>query len=172
MANPTQPDVGSSLTITTPSNQDTESSHTGNTPTPIPHPASSIAAPPTFPPPKLQHDQSSSNSIRTPNVLSPANGAKTATSLPHLSTPPGPPVFTSAVRPAAVPFRTSPASPQPVAFFSDSPLPTSSPPPLAQFLNASFELQHQVSDGVDDHVPIGESNFVRFSAHKVYSSLF
>ena len=32
--------------------------------------------------------------------------------IPHLSTPTGPPVFTSPVRPAAVPFRTSPATPE------------------------------------------------------------
>ncbi|MED6168000.1 hypothetical protein PIB30_008022 [Stylosanthes scabra] len=82
-----------------------------------------------------------------------------------MSTPPGPPVFTSPVRPAAVPFRTSPASPQPLAFSSGSSLPTSSPPP--QFSNGSFELQQQVSTNIEDHLPAGESSFVLFSAHKV-----
>jgi hypothetical protein len=37
-----------------------------------------------------------------------------------------------------VPFRTSPATPQPVAFSSGSTLPTSSPP---HFSNGSIELQ-------------------------------
>ncbi|OIV91034.1 hypothetical protein TanjilG_16994 [Lupinus angustifolius] len=106
----------------------------------------------------------------SPSTLSPqnANGAKTLTSVNQLSTPPGPPVFTSPVRSAAVPFRTSPALPQPLAFSPDSPLPTSS---LPQFSNGSRELSCRVSGGVEDHVPLGlgESKFVLFSAHKVYS---
>ncbi|KAI4349805.1 hypothetical protein L6164_010359 [Bauhinia variegata] len=159
MANPTHPNVGS-LTITSPS-LDRQSPQLEKSP--IPPPPPSFAAAPRFPPEKLQ-GQASSPSIKTPNVLSPPNGAKTGSPVPHLSTPPGPPVFTSPVRPAAIPFRTSPASPQPVAFSSVSSLPTSSPP---QFSNGSFELQHQVSDGIEQADPVGESPFVLFSAHKV-----
>ncbi|KAI8522423.1 hypothetical protein RHMOL_RhmolMtG0009800 (mitochondrion) [Rhododendron molle] len=84
--------------------------------------------------------------------------------VPHLSTPPGPPVFSSPLRPAAVPFRTSPATPQPVAFSSTSSLPTSSPP---HFSNGSVELQHEVSDATEQSVPDAESPYVLFSAHKV-----
>lgn len=160
MANPTQPDVGSSLTIP-PSNPDRQSPFPEKSPILSP----GFASAPRFPPPKLQQDQASSPSIKTPNVLSPANGMKTGSHVPHLSTPPGPPVFTSPVRPAAVPFRTSPASPQPVALSSGSSLPTSSPP---QFSNGSAELQHQVSFSSEDQVPVEESSFVLFSANKVY----
>ncbi|XP_027366453.1 protein transport protein SEC23 [Abrus precatorius] len=104
----------------------------------------------------LQQDHSSSSS---PSVR---NGGP----VPHLSTPPGPPVFTSPVRPAAVPFRTSPVSPQPPAFSSHSAFPTPSPP---HFSNGSFQLQPQVSHAIEAHVPAAaeESNFVRFSASKV-----
>jgi len=62
------------------------------------------------PPPKLQQDQILCPSIKTPNLLSPANGVNTGSPISHLSTPLGPPVFTSPVRPAAVPFRTSPTT--------------------------------------------------------------
>lgn len=158
MANPTQPNVGF-----TPEREISNPEKS-----PIPPPPSFVASSPGFPPPKLhlQQDQASSRSVKTPNVLSPANGVTTGSPVPHLSTPPGPPVFTSPVRPAAVPFRTSPASPQPLAFSSASSLPTSSSP--LQFSNGSFESQHQVSDSIEDHVPLGESSFVLFSAHKVY----
>ena len=163
MANPAQPNVG----FTT-SNPDRQSPTPDKSPIP---PPPTFAAAPRFPPPllHLQQDQASSPSVKPPNVLSPANGVKTGSPVPHMSTPPGPPVFTSPVRPAAVPFRTSPVSPQPLAFSSGSSLPTSSPP---QFSNGSFELQHQVSDSIEDHVPSGESSFVLFSAHKVHSCLF
>ncbi|ESW35239.1 hypothetical protein PHAVU_001G218200 [Phaseolus vulgaris] len=157
MANPTQPNVGFT--------PERESANPEKSP--IPPPPNSVASPPGFPSPKLhlQQDQSSSRSVKTPSVLSPANGVTTGSSIPHLSTPPGPPVFTSPVRPAAVPFRTSPASPQPLAFSSGSSLPTSSSP--LQFSNGSFELQQQVSDSIDDKVPVGESSFVLFSARKI-----
>ncbi|CAA7400155.1 unnamed protein product [Spirodela intermedia] len=81
--------------------------------------------------------------------------------IPHFSTPPGPPVFSSPLRPAAVPFRASPASPQPVPFSSGSSLPTSSPP----FANGSTDVLTQISAGVDDST--FESPYVLFSAHKV-----
>jgi len=158
MANPTQPNVGF-----------TPERESGNhEKSPIPPPPNFVASPPGFPPPKLhlQQDQASSRSVKTPGVLSPANGVTTGSSVPHLSTPPGPPVFTSPVRPAAVPFRTSPASPQPLALSSGSSLPTSSSP--LQFSNGSFELQQQVSESIDEKVPVEESSFVLFSARKVY----
>ncbi|KAL4360603.1 hypothetical protein GQ457_04G029850 [Hibiscus cannabinus] len=133
---------------------------------------SSIAtAPPTippvaprFPPPNLEQDQIPSSSIKYPTMLSPANGVKTGSSSSHLSTPPGPPVFTSPVRPAAVPFRTSPATPQPVALSSGSSLPTSSPP---YFSNGSMELQQQLPSAIEEPVPDGKSPCVLFSANKV-----
>ncbi|KAJ0112039.1 hypothetical protein Patl1_00778 [Pistacia atlantica] len=160
MANPTQPSVGYSFTATSP-NPDTTSPQTEKTP--IPRPPISSATP-RFPPPKLQHDPIASPSIRTPNMLSPANGVNSGSPIPHLSTPPGPPVFTSPVRPAAVPFRTSPATPQPVAFSSGSSLPTSSPP---HFSNGSTELQHQVPDIIEETSSYGESSCVLFSARKL-----
>lgn len=77
-------------------------------------------------------------------------------------------MFSSPLRPAAAPFRTSPATPQPVAFSSTSSLPTSSPP---HFSNGSVELQHEVSDATEQSVPDAESPYVLFSAHKVRVSL-
>ncbi|KAL0457709.1 UNVERIFIED_CONTAM: hypothetical protein Slati_0398100, partial [Sesamum latifolium] len=76
---------------------------------------------------------------------------------------PGPPVFSSPLQPAAVPFRTSPATPQPVAYSSGSSLPTSSPPP--RFSNGSVELHNQTSDVTLEHDV--ESPNILFSAHKV-----
>lgn len=55
----------------------------------------------------------------------------------------------------AVPFRTSPATPQTVAFSSGSCLPASSPP---HFENGAVELQHQVHDAVEDSMPAGPMN--------------
>ncbi|KAE8008395.1 hypothetical protein FH972_004911 [Carpinus fangiana] len=161
MANPPQPSLGYAVSIT-PSNPDTSNPRAEESP--IPPPPSISSTPPRFPPPKLQQGQSSSPSIESSNVPSPANGVRSGSPIPHLSTPPGPPVFTSPVRPAAVPFRSSPASPQPVAFSSGSFLPTSSPPNLS---NGSAELQHQISDGTENSVPAGELSYVLFSAHKI-----
>lgn len=161
MANPPQTSLGYSVTIG-PSNPEISSPQPEKSPIPPP-PMSS--APPRFPPPKLQQDHMTSPSIKTPNLLSPANGVKTGSPIPHLSTPPGPPVFTSPVRPAAVPFRTSPATPQPVALSSGSSFPTSSPP---HFSNGSAELQHQVPHAAEETTPVGESSCVLFSAHKVH----
>lgn len=165
MANPPPPSLGYSVSIT-PSNPDMLNPHSERNPIlpPPPPPPSNSPTPPRFPPPKLQQDQIPSSSIKSPNVPSPSNGVKMGSPIPHLSTPPGPPVFTSPVRPAAVPFRSSPASPQPVAFSSASSLPTSSP---LQFSNGSVELQQQVSDDTLDLTPAGDSAYVLFSAHKV-----
>lgn len=134
---------------------------------PMPSPLTSIG--PSRFPPKFQQDQMPSPSIRTPIASSPANGIKTGSPIPHLSTPPGPPVFTSPIRPAAVPFRTSPASPQPIVFSSGSSLPASTPP---HFLNASAGLQHQISDVSEESMPLEESPYVLFSSQKVLLFLF
>uniref|UniRef100_A0A803NQ11 Protein transport protein SEC23 n=1 Tax=Cannabis sativa TaxID=3483 RepID=A0A803NQ11_CANSA len=156
MANPPQPNVGYS---NNPS-YSSESSTSLSEKTPIPPPLIS----PKFPPPTFQQDQTAiSPSIRSPpNVLSSSNGVKSGSPISHLSTPPGPPVFTSPVRPAAVPFRASPVTPQPLAFSSGSSIPTSSPP---QFSNGLVDFPHQ---GVpEDSAHVGEAPFVLFSAHKV-----
>ncbi|KAK9035674.1 hypothetical protein V6N11_077708 [Hibiscus sabdariffa] len=75
-----------------------------------------------------------------------------------------PSVFTSPIRPTAVPFRTSPATPQPVALSSGSSLPTSSPP---YFSNGSVELQQKFPSAIEEPVPDGKSLCVLFSANKV-----
>lgn len=162
MSNPSQPSVGYSVNFS-PSQSDTPSPDPAKNA--IPPPPLVSPGQPRFPPPKFQLDQLSSPSIRSPNGPSPANGLKTGSPIPHLSTPPGPPVFTSPVRPAAVPFRASPVTPQPIAFSPAASLPTSSPP---NFANGSLELEHQLSNAaVDDAVPVGEPPYVLFSAHKV-----
>ncbi|XP_073149831.1 protein transport protein SEC23 A [Henckelia pumila] len=118
---------------------------------------------PTFPPPPLAHiNQAPSPSTRPPRLLSPANGVRTGSPLPHMSTPPGPPVFSSPLQPAAVPFKTSPATPQPIAYSSGSSFPSSSPP---HFSNGSAELQHQISDVTEERDM--EFPNVLFSANKV-----
>ncbi|PSR94690.1 Protein transport protein like [Actinidia chinensis var. chinensis] len=142
MANQQQPLVGYSVTV---------SQDDARPPPPFLSPTARF----THPPPMDQI--LTSPSIKTP---SPAAGSPA----PHLSTPPGPPVFSSPLRPAAVPFRTSPATPQPVAFSSasaSSSLPTSSSP---QFSNG---FQHQVSHATEQSVSLAESPYVLFSAHKI-----
>ncbi|KAL5537683.1 hypothetical protein UlMin_045276 [Ulmus minor] len=159
MSNPPRPSIGYSIP-TTSFRPETSNSHPEKSPIPPPvYPPGGSR----FPLPAFQQDQISSPSI-SPNVPSAANGVKTGSPIPHLSTPPGPPVFTSPVRPAAVPFRASPSTPQPLAFSSGSSLPTSSPP---HFSNGSVELQHQASDLREDSTPVGEAPYVLFSAHKV-----
>lgn len=120
---------------------------------------------PRFPPPLIvQPNQVHSPSIKTPNIHSPANGIRTGSPGPLLSTPPGPPVFSIPLQPASVPFRTSPATPQPVAFSSGSSLPTSSPPHLS---NGSLEeLQHTAGDR-EEWTNSTEFPNVLFSAYKV-----
>ncbi|MBA0686053.1 hypothetical protein Goari_013675 [Gossypium aridum] len=161
MATPPQASPGYSRTIT-PQMDSLSSKPDQSAMSPAPPTISSGA--PRFPPPISQQDQIPSPSIKLPTMLSPANGVKTGSSVPHMSTPPGPPVFASPVRPAAVPFRTSPATPQPVAFSSASSLPTSSPP---YFSNGSVELQQQLPSAIEEPVPDGKSPCVLFSAHKV-----
>lgn len=161
MATPPQASPGYSRTIT-PQMDSLSSKPDQSAMSPAPPTISSGA--PRFPPPISQQDQIPSPSIKLSTMLSPANGVNTGSSVPHMSTPPGPPVFASPVRPAAVPFRTSPATPQPVAFSSASSLPTSSPP---YFSNGSVELQQQLPSAIEEPVPDGKSPCVLFSAHKV-----
>ncbi|KAL1565168.1 Protein transport protein Sec23A [Salvia divinorum] len=114
------------------------------------------------PQPLIQPNQIPSPSIKTPNLPSPVNGMP----LPHLSTPPGPPMFSSPLQPAAVPFRTSPATPQPIApYSSNASLPTSSPS-SRNFSNGSH---HQTSDLTEEltFAPHADSPNLLFSAHKV-----
>ncbi|XP_031111656.1 protein transport protein sec23-1 [Ipomoea triloba] len=138
-----------------------------------PLPDSALSSPPfpstsgpRFPPPPIvQPNQVPSPSIKTPNLPSSANGIRTGSPVPHLSTPPGPPRFSPPIQPAAVPFRTSPAVPQPVVFSSGSSLPTSSPP---HFSNGSLEELHQTSGDREEWTNSTESPNVVFSAYKVF----
>ncbi|KAL5700423.1 Protein transport protein Sec23A [Ranunculus cassubicifolius] len=98
-------------------------------------------------------------SAQSPSTPSPANGIKS-----HISTPPGPPVFSSPLRPVSVPFRSSPASPQPLAFPPSTTLPMSSPPVST---NGYAELHSQTNATSEESVRNEESPYVLFSAHKV-----
>ncbi|KAF5207509.1 hypothetical protein FRX31_002904 [Thalictrum thalictroides] len=60
-----------------------------------------------FSPQRSPQDQFPTTSTPSPSTPSPANGMKVWNSAPHLSTPPGPPVFSSPLRPVSVPFRSS-----------------------------------------------------------------
>ncbi|XP_020582234.1 early nodulin-like protein 2 [Phalaenopsis equestris] len=101
---------------------------------------------------------SSSRSISSPDT---GTGVSSSSPLTQFSSPPGPPIFSSPLRPAAVPFQTSPASPQPVAFSSGSSLPMSSPP---NFTNGTAQFLVQHPSTVEETI---ESPYVQFSAHKV-----
>uniref|UniRef100_A0A0E0JHU0 Protein transport protein SEC23 n=1 Tax=Oryza punctata TaxID=4537 RepID=A0A0E0JHU0_ORYPU len=133
------------------------------------HPSPSPQFPAVFTPPP----PSAFSSRGSP---SPSTGSAAAAQA-QFSTPPGPPVFSSPLRPAAVPFRATPASPQPVPFasrgggYSSSSssaavsLPTSSGP---HFLNgAATPTSHLPSSAAAPPPPPEESPYVLFSAHKV-----
>uniref|UniRef100_A0A1D1YAJ9 Protein transport protein SEC23 n=1 Tax=Anthurium amnicola TaxID=1678845 RepID=A0A1D1YAJ9_9ARAE len=115
-----------------------------------------------FSPQKSPVDHHSLPTSGTPGSVPSSEGGRTGSPIPQWSTPPGPPVFSSPLRAAAVPFRASPASPQPVPLSSSVSLPSSSPP---RFTNGSTGLTSQISAGVDDSTL--ESPYVLFSAHKV-----
>ncbi|GMH25725.1 hypothetical protein Nepgr_027568 [Nepenthes gracilis] len=137
--------------------------HPENKPSPPPFALSSPSV--RFPLPMLQPDQNPSPYIKTPSMLSPAFGINNDGSpVPHMSVPPGPPDFSSPLRPAAVPFRTYPASPQPIAFCPSSNLPPSSPP---SYSNGLLDLQHQLSDASEGLTAVGGTPYVLFSAHKI-----
>lgn len=144
-----------------------------NTPTPRPErrptpPAFSSPLSARFSPQIPQQDRLPLSSSRTPGSLSSGEGVHhTSSPVPQFSTPPGPPIFSSPLRPAAVPFQASPATPQPVAFSWGSSLPTSSSPPYS---NGSSELPLHHSADVDESTL--ESPYVLFSAHKVLFLVF
>ncbi|URE12655.1 Sec23/Sec24 beta-sandwich domain [Musa troglodytarum] len=139
-----------------------------NTPTPRPErrptpPAFSSPLSARLSPQIPQQDRLPLSSSRTPGSLSSGEGVHhTGSPVPQFSTPPGPPIFSSPLRPAAVPFQASPATSQPVAFSWGSSLPTSSSPPYS---NGSSELPLHHSADVDESTL--ESPYVLFSAHKV-----
>ncbi|KAI3736343.1 hypothetical protein L6452_15882 [Arctium lappa] len=118
---------------------------------------------PRFAPPPVQTNQLLSPSIKPSPLSLSANGIRTGSS-PHLSTPPGPPVFSSPVQPAAVPFRTSPATPQPVAF---SAVPSLSASPPSNFSDGTNEFQRQVLSDTEDMVSLSDAPNVLLSARKV-----
>jgi len=142
--------------------------------TPVPHSPPVVASPipPRFPQPSFRPDQMSSPSMKSPSLLSPANGIRTGSPIPRLSTPPGPPVFNTPVKPAAVPFRTSPATPQPMAYSSaNSSLPVSTPSFYSN--GSSVGSQRDLPDVVRMEEPIAaDSPYVLFSANKVFYLTF
>ncbi|KAF9618062.1 hypothetical protein IFM89_000013 [Coptis chinensis] len=108
---------------------------------------------------------SSPTSAQSPHTPSPI-----PTIIPtHFSTPPGPPVFSSPLRPllSAPPFRTSPISPQPLPPFSSSSLPTSSSPPLVPTPENGYPTMLQTSSAAVSMDTQDESSLVLFSARKV-----
>lgn len=109
--------------------------------------------------------------IPSPSSVSPVNGIRDGRDHPFLSTPPGPPRFSSPLQPAALPFRTSTATPHPLPFTSGSSLPTSSSP-SPRYSNTSVDWQDQVSEASEDLLPVIEVTNVLFSASKVPLSLF
>lgn len=154
-----------SVTVTT-SSPEAATQAADNKPIPTPALVSGYSHVARFPPsPLIQTDINpfSSTYVRTPNnVLSLASGISSGSPASHLSTPPGPPVFTSPLRPAAVPFRTSPASPQPIAFSPSVPLPPSSPPGYSNGAE-----QNAVFDPIEESVALGGAPHILFSAHKM-----
>lgn len=111
--------------------------------------------------------------VRTPSPTSVSlvNGIRDGSPHPFLSTPPGPPRFSSPLQPVALPFRTSNATSQSLPFTSGSSLPTSSSP-SPRYSNSSVDLQDQVSEASEDLLPIIEVTNVLFSASKVPLSIF
>ena len=74
-------------------------------------------------------------------------------------------MFSSPVQPAAVPFRTSPATPQPVAF---SAVPSLSASPPSNFSDGANEFQRQVLSDTEDMVSLSDAPNVLLSARKVF----
>lgn len=109
--------------------------------------------------------------VRNPSSVPLANGIRDGSPHTYLSTPPGPPSFFSPLQPAALPFRTSNATPQSLAFTSGSSLPTSSSP-SPRYSNGLVDLQDQVSEASEDLLSITEVTNVLFTASKVPLSLF
>ena len=141
----------------------------GQRPQPQPaHASPPFPAAPFTPPPRVF-----SPALAARGTPSPGSGPGHAPA--HLSTPPGPPVFSSPLRPAAVPFRATPASPHPVPFaaagggYSSSSasasLPTSSAP---HFLNGAATPHGDLAPAPSPLQGDGLDNpYVQFSANKV-----
>lgn len=68
------------------------------------------------------------------------------------------------MQPAAVPFRTSPSTPQPVAF---SAAPSLSATPPSNYSDGTNEFQHQVVSDAEDMASLSDAPNVLLSAHKV-----
>ncbi|KAJ4820758.1 Protein transport protein SEC23 [Rhynchospora pubera] len=115
--------------------------------------------PPLYPSPGPPPTTFTPQAHRPPNQ-SPSSAGSVGS---HFSTPPGPPMFSSPIRPS-LPFHATPSPPQPPPIFStgSGSFPTSSP---AHFMNGSTELPLHYPAGSDDSGP--ESPYVLFSAHKV-----
>ncbi|GAB2227509.1 hypothetical protein Droror1_Dr00009331 [Drosera rotundifolia] len=147
-------------------------------------PKSSDSLPPPTPPfaspsrlKMMQQQQPDQNQVqyqspsltKTPTSWSPTptSGIGSSSPVPHMSVPPGPPLFSSPLRPAAVPIRTSPASQERVAYSgpaSSSSLPVSSPPSNSNGSSLEQQLYHQVSDETSE---IRGAPQVLFSAHTI-----
>nr|XP_043606963.1 protein transport protein SEC23 isoform X1 [Erigeron canadensis] len=119
---------------------------------------------PRFVTPTIQTNPVPPPSVRSSQLPLPGNGARTGSPVPHLSTPPGPPVFSSPVQPAAVPFRTSPSTPQPVAF---SATPSLSATPPSNYSDGANDLQRHVLSDAEDMTSLSEAPNVLLSARKV-----
>ncbi|XP_071697680.1 protein transport protein SEC23 A-like isoform X1 [Rutidosis leptorrhynchoides] len=121
---------------------------------------------PIYTPPTIQTNQILSLSPSTKGSQLPlsANDVRTGSPVPHFSTPPGPPVFSSPVQPAAMPFRTSPSTPQPVAF---SAVPSLSASPPSSFSEGTNDFKRHVTSDAEDMVSLTDAPNVLFSARKV-----
>ncbi|KAJ9551660.1 hypothetical protein OSB04_015705 [Centaurea solstitialis] len=126
-------------------------------------PDTKLTPPPFTPPPGPRFAPPALQTNLSPQLSLSANGIRPGSS-PHLSTPPGPPVFSSPVQPAAVPFRTSPATPQPVAY---SAVPSLSASPPSNFSDGANEFQRQVLSDTEDMVSLSDAPNVLLSARKV-----
>ncbi|KAK8929006.1 hypothetical protein KSP39_PZI017863 [Platanthera zijinensis] len=102
-----------------------------------------------FSPQRSLQDHHPLSSSRSPGARNNGGSISSGSSPGQFSTPPGPPIFSSPLRPTVVPFQTSPASPQPVAFSSGSTLPTYSPP---KFTNGMPQLPLLHTSGVEESV--------------------
>ncbi|PIA37905.1 hypothetical protein AQUCO_02900037v1 [Aquilegia coerulea] len=160
MANAPPPPSGYTVGVVSLPNSNTPTPRPEKRPTPL---AFNSPVATRFSPQRSPQDQFPTTLTPSPSTPSPANGMKIGNSASHLSTPPGPPVFSSPLRPVSVPFRTSPASPQPVVFPPVSSLPMSSPPISS---NGYTEL-HPQTNGSEEYIDSEDSPYVLFSAQKV-----
>lgn len=158
MANQPPPPPGYTVGVVPHPNSNTPTPRPEKRPTPL---AFSSPAATRFSPQMSPQDHHPSTSSQSPSTPSPVNGIKPGS---HISSPPGPPVFSSPLRPVSVPFRASPVSPQPVAFSSAPSLPMSSPPLTS---NGYADVRPQISASEEEYIHHEDSPYVLFSAHKV-----